>query len=262
MPERARRPTLGDLYRMGRQLDSDRELSTEDLRRRDHAIGQRCAAREDSSALLYWLDEAGASAVPALAESQLAVLLRFCALCFGAAGMAGFMLASGRALVNVPLFLLIFVLVQFALCLLAAFVTFRAMRGEPPAAFLLNPARLVIRRGLPESRYLRENAPVLRLLLLRYGQEFGALFALGAALAFVVLLAFTDFSFVWGSTFAVSDEAVRAITRVLSAPWSVFLPEATVSPQIIADTRYHASELDLGGMAAASRRGWWPFLFL
>ncbi|TGD73343.1 DUF2868 domain-containing protein [Mangrovimicrobium sediminis] len=262
MPGSARRPTLGDLYRMWRQLESDRESSPESLRQRDHAIGQRCPARDDTGALLYWLDQAGAAPQAAATESQMTVVLRLGALLFGALGMAGFLLASDRDLVNVPLFLLIFVLLQFLLCLLAAFVTVRALQGEPPASFALNPVRLALRGALRDSEYLRGHTPVLRLLLLRYGQEVGALFALGATATFLVLLAFIDFSFVWGSTLAVSDDVVYGLTRAVAAPWSALLPQATVSPELVADTRFHAAQLDLGSMNADSRRGWWPFLLL
>ena len=49
---------------------------------------------------------------------------------------------------------------------------------------------------------------------------------------------------------------------LLSLPWASWLPDAGVSAQMIADTRYHAAQLDLGQVAVESRRGWWPFLLL
>ncbi len=271
MPPQARRPTLSDLVHLSRQLEADRHLPEESLRRRDHAIGQRCRSRERIEALLYWLDQVDTT-VPAaeknapgekapLHEKQWAVLLRLLALLFGASGMAGFLLASERALVNVPLFLLLFVILQFLLCLLAAWLTWNTLRGRPPASLPFNPSRLILRHAMAHAPVLREAGGVGRLLLLRYGQELGALFASGAIAAFMVLLSVTDFSFVWGSTFTVSDRVVEILTRGLSAPWHSVFPAATVSPETIAETRFLPAQRDLGGMPADSRRAWWPFLF-
>lgn len=272
MPGKARRPTLSDLVQLGHRLEADRGLPLERLRQRDHSIGQQCRTRDRLGALLFWLDRidrGGASGIETgsqqgpvrLQEKQWALLLRLLALVLGAGGMAGFLLASERALVNVPLFLLLFVLLQFLFCVLAAWLTWCTLRGRPPASLPFNPARLIARHALPQAPSLREVSGVGRLVLLRYGQELGALFALGAILAFLVLLTVTDFSFVWGSTFAISDRAVSTGAQVLAVPWHPFFPAATISPEMIAETRFHPAQFDLGGMPVDSRRGWWPFLF-
>ncbi len=259
-----RRPLLGDLLHLRQQLAADRAQAPETLRERDHAIGQQCRHSDKLQSLLCWLqrvrgEEAGS--IYRAQEKHWALLLRVLALLLGAAGMAGFLLASERALVNVLLFLLIFVVAQLLFCLLAAWMTVSALRGMPGPAVSLAPARLIVQRVLPDGQFQREAGVLSRLLLLRYGQEIAALFALGAVLAFLVLLAVLDFSFVWGSTFAISDEVVRTLTGALSAPWSLVFPAASVPPEVISGTRFHPAQLDLGAMAAASRRGWWPFLF-
>jgi hypothetical protein len=257
---------LADLYRLGQQLESDRYAAPEALRRRDHAIGQQCQHQDDGRMLLCWLDAvstsaaAGQPAGPPTAQGAVVQLLRLAALAMGVVAMAGFLLASERALVNVPMFLLVFVLVQGLLCVAAAFVLLQAVRGQPPSMSALNPLRLLLRRAPAPWRTLGNNAPLLRLLLLRHGQEAGALFAAGVIVSFLVLLAFTDFSFVWGSTFAVSDRVVLGITGWLAAPWSWFLPQATVAAGLVADTRFSAAQPGLDELLAASRRGWWPFL--
>ena len=53
-----------------------------------------------------------------------------------------------------------------------------------------------------------------------------------------------------------------SVASVLSAPWDALLPGATLSPEVINETRYHAAQIDLGQVSAASRRGWWPFLLM
>ncbi len=266
MPQQGIRPQLNDLYRLSEQIESDREQSISQLRQRDHAIGQACTAGDDIGRLQFWLGKVATEATDDdgqwLDEGGAAMLLRAAALILGGATMLGFLLASDRAVVNVFYFLLIFVLLQFFLALGSGTVMLRSLRGNPPAVFPLNPARLVASRALPDARYLRENSSVVRLLLLRYGQEFGAVFTLGAMTVFLGLLAFTDFSFVWGSTFGLVDETVGSLTRMLGLPWSAWMPAATVTPEMIADTRYNPAQLDLETMNDLSRRGWWPFLFM
>lgn len=268
MHNSASTPALTDLYRLGQQIDADREQPVAQLRQRDHEIGQACNASDDAGRLLFWLHKMqGVQAAegddsPWLNEHSAALLLRVFALGAGFITMLGFLLASGRGLVNVFLFLLIFVLLQLLFSMAAAVVMLRSLRGNAPASFPLNPARFVTARVMPDRRYLREASGVLRLLLLRYGQEFGAVFTLGAITAFMCLLAFSDFSFVWGSTFSVSDDFASSFTGLLSAPWSTWLPQGVLSPQMIAETRYNPALVDLSQISDDSRRGWWPFLLM
>lgn len=266
MPASETTPALEHLYRLGQQIDADRESPAELLRQRDHEIGRDCNTGDDAGRLMFWLDrvQADGSALGGswLNEQSAAMLLRACALLVGSLTMVGFLMASGRGLVNVFLFLLVFVLLQLLFASGAAVVMLRSLRGNPPASFPLNPARFVTARALPDKRYLDEAAGVLRLLLLRYGQEFGALFIVGGVAAFLCLLAFADFSFVWGSTFGVSDELVTSATRLMSAPWSGWFSQGVLSPDLIANTRYNPAEIDLSQMNDDSRRGWWPFLLM
>lgn len=264
MPDAPRAPALADLQRIGHQMNADRDLSMTALRERDHAIGARCPYSGEQARLIYWLDALAPAVAAAphgrLDEATVAALLRVASLLGGVVAMLGFMLASDRALINVFVFLLLFVALQLLFCSGAALVMLRTLRGNNPAVFALNPARLVLSRILRDPAALRDHAAVARLLLLRYGQELGALFTIGAMLGFFGALAFTDFSFVWGSTFGISDAAVQALTGALGAPWSGWLPAAAVTPEIIADTRYQPALVDFTAVSDASRRGWWPFL--
>ena len=260
---------LADLYRLGEQVEMDKSDSVHALRQRDHDIGLQCEAADEVARLKFWLNKLPARASAGegagegwLTEATAALLARFVAAVLGFMGMATFLLSGGQGLVNVFVFLLLFVLVQLAFCLASALVMFRSVRGNVPVVLPLNPARWVVSRVFPDKRYLRESQAVLRLLFLRYGQEFGAIFTLGAVAAFFLVLAFSDFTFVWGSTFTVSNEFVELFTRVLAWPWSSWLSAATLSPQVIADSRYHPSLTDLSNISIASRGGWWPFLIM
>jgi len=264
MPHKASALTLRDVYSLGEQLEADRELPAATLSERDHAIGRSCGERDDIESLRYWLQAVATadSAPPWLSETQAALLLRMLALLAGAMAVGGFLLASDRALVNVFLFLLVFVALPLLFAALAAGVMLRAAFGRPSPVSPFNPTRFVARRALPGQAKLLESSAAVRLLALRYGQELGMLFAVGLMLAFMVLLAFTDFSFVWGSTFGFSDAAVNSAITALAAPWSSWLPQAVVPATVVIDTRYHAAQLDFSQLSEASRRGWWPFLFM
>lgn len=263
-------PKLTDIFRLASMLEQDKATPVQAARERDHAIARDCARSDDTGRLLYWLQAVslqsadGRSAPePWLNEASTALLGRIVALGFGFAGMATFLLASGRGLVNVFMFVLLFVLVQLLLCFAAAVVMTRIASGhQAPAALPLNPSRLLLARTLPDRRYLREAESVVRLVLLRYGQELGALFTLGAVTAFFLLLALSDFTFVWGSTFDLSDSWVEDMTAFLAAPWSAWLPQATVSAELVFASRFHPAIAALSPADISAMRGWWPFLIM
>jgi len=265
----AKTPSLSDLYRLSVQLELDQELPVQSLRERDHAIGLECEgacpAADESARLLFWLDQVAGPAPQAGSwwhEGSAAHLARVVTTLFGFVGMSSFLLTSSRSLVNVFTFLALFVFVQLLLCIIASVVMARTLAGNQPPVMPLNPARLLVARLLPDRRHLREAQSVLRLVFLRYGQELGAVFTLGAIAAFFVVLGLREFSFVWGSTFTVSNELVERLTSLVSLPWATWLPVATVDATVIADSRYHAAITDLAAANRESMRGWWPFLIM
>jgi Protein of unknown function (DUF2868) len=266
-------PDLADLYQLRAQFELDQDLPVQALRERDHAIGLEFDAAGinggDPARLLFWLQqlcsgESGAPVHPApwLTETSASHVARIVACIFGFAGMTTFLLTSGRGLVNVFVFLLLFVMVQFALCLIAAAVMARTLAGSQAVMLPINPARFIVSRLVPDQRYLRETWSLVRLLFLRYGQELGAIFTLGAIAAFFIVLGLSDFSFVWGSTFQLSDDLVLRLADVIALPWSALLPQVTVDAQVIADSRFHPAITDLGMANMDSMRGWWPFLIM
>jgi hypothetical protein len=260
-----RRPKLGDLYRLAAQLEQDRDQPAAALRERDRAIAAAHADAAPLARLLRWLDSvappADDAALQPVSEASAAVLARLLALAAGFAAMAGFLLGSERALVNVFLFLVVFVLLQFMLSLLAATMMWRTVRGHVPMALPLHPGRWIVQRSLPDRRALREAQPVLRMLFLRYGQELGALFTLGAALAFLLVPALGEFSFVWGSTFNPGAGFVQGLVETLALPWSTWLPMASVPPDVVTNSLFHPAMVALDRSDIERMRGWWPFLW-
>jgi hypothetical protein len=262
-------PELADISGLGKQIELDRLASVHELRQRDHAIGLQCDAPDDVGRLLFWLQRVAGRAGPAeVAQTgwcpgvSAAILMRILAAVLGFMGMAGFLLAGERGLINVFVFLLLFVLIQLVFCLVSTGVMINSLRGGAPVVLPMNPAKFVVSRSLPDMRYLRESQSVVRVLLLRYGQEFGAIFTLGAVLAFFTVLGFSDFTFVWGSTFNISDEFVLRFTTLLASPWSSWLPGATLPAQVIVDSRYNPALTNLAQADVASMHAWWPFLIM
>ena len=265
MPDKGPAPTLVDVYLLEKQLKADRGRPLEQLQERDHALGQACVGATDTHCLQHWLASVSAGEPASsgrLSEAQAALLLRFLGLFSGLLAMGGFLLASERALVNVFLLLLFFVLLPLLLSLISGWVMLMSLKGSTPGIFPLSPARYVARWALPDPEYLQYGGSQLRMLVLKYAQEFALLFALGVIIAFLGLLAFNDFGFVWGSTLGFGEELISALTALIAAPWQSLLPAAVLSPEVINESRMHAAQLELSDLAVQSRRAWWPFLFM
>ncbi len=258
-----RRPDTADIQRLTDQLERDRDASIVELKQRDHAIGAQCAVSDPCDRLLYWLDqvapaEAARPGIASLGPS----LARLLALVLGFAAMAGFLLGSGRGLVNVFVLLAIFVGWQCLMSLFSAVGLVRVAWGRSPSAAPQGALGWLTRRSLPDWRDLQATAGVLRLIALRHGQALGALFTAAALLAFVLVPAVNDFSFVWGSTYAPGAELVARMTDILAAPWAAWWPAATVPAELVAESRYHPALLQLDRAGIERMRGWWPFLFM
>ena len=266
-------PSLAELYLLAAQLEQDRRLPLRVLRERDHALADTCEADDDVQRLRCWLaavsasggtsQERGARGPQVVdTEGSLAALGRVLALVAGFTGMAAFLLGSGRGLVNVFMFVLLFVVVQALLSLVALVVMARTAGGGAPLVLPLNPARWLLARSLPDRRQLRETQALLRLVLLRYGQELGALFTVAAVAGFFVVLFLSPFTFVWGSTYQLSDGFVQRMVGLLAAPWAAWLPQASVDAQVIAATRFHPAVSGLSQADLVAMGGWWPFLIM
>ncbi|GAB3308439.1 hypothetical protein GCM10027428_03850 [Haliea atlantica] len=263
-----RRPDLSDLYRLAAQVERDRDLPLAELQSRDRQVGAglapAAAAGGRLDLVLGWLEAVAPPAEergfwrPALA-AQLAGLLAFA---LGFSALAGLLLGSERALVNVLVFLALFVVLQWLLMLGNVVVLWRLWRGGVPQVLPVHPGRWLVARSPPDARDLREAQPLLRLLFLRHGQALGALFLLGAALAFLLLPLLADYSFVWGSTYALGESTLQTVVDALASPWQSVLPAATISPELLASSRYHAAASRLDAEQIASMRGWWGFLML
>ncbi|MEJ2530690.1 MAG: DUF2868 domain-containing protein [Halioglobus sp.] len=258
-----------DLVRLADQIEKDRDAGWQELHRRDAAIGARCTADEPAARLLCWLRETAAEAQDGkpggrspLSERSAGLLLSGGFLIAGFLTMVGFLFAHGQGMVNVLWFFAFFVLLQLAMSLFSAATLVSVALGNAPSPLSINPARLLASRTLPDWRRWREFQDVIQLVFLRYGQGMGIGFVGGALLAFIVVPAVNDFSFMWSSTFQLTDSAMQRFVHVVTAPWSQWLPAATVDAQVITDSRYQPAAARPGPARIESMRSWWPFLFM
>ncbi|MEH6583466.1 MAG: DUF2868 domain-containing protein [Halioglobus sp.] len=211
-------------------------------RTRDHAIGLKCKSTDDVGRLVFWAqqqstkDEEGSGLADHYqAEATLSLLLRGGALLAGIAAMIGFLSSSVEGRVNVSIFMAIFVALQFVFCVFSLGVMYRSVRGSPPVVLPTNPAKYMLFRIFPDKKFFREFWSVVRILLLRYSQEIGALFTIGALVAVLSNPGFKDFDYVWESDY---DIPLKGIVDALAAPWSWIYPGIEVSTKTIAESRY------------------------
>jgi hypothetical protein len=103
---------------------------------------------------------------------------------------------------------------------------------------------------------------VIRILALRYGQEMGLIFTLGAIAAFFVVLLLSGFGFVWGSTFGVTEDVVTIFTGIVASPWAGIVTSAVVSPDLIAASQFQHGVTRFSNAELMATRHWWPFLIM
>ncbi len=83
----------------------------------------------------------------------------------------------------------------------------------------------------------------------------------GALLALVAQVIFTDLAFGWSTTIEIAAGAVHAACRWLAWPWSGWLPVAAPDLVLVEASRFFRLEnRDLDRAAASSLGQWWPFV--
>lgn len=255
-----RTPSLTDLYHLKEQVELDKGIPLDELRQRDRVIGGDCTLQDDAGRLLFWLrktlDSSDQPDSHGISEGSATTILRVAALVLGFLGMAGFLLGSDKQ-VPISAFFILFVVLQFILSILSVYVIYRSVKDSPPPIFPLNPTKLLFSRILPDKRFYQECQSVIRILAIRYGQEMGVTFTLGAMLAFFIVLANSGFGFVWSSTFdAINTQFYDFITGFVSKPWA-----STVSSAVVDFETIRISE-DPSEAALKATRQWWPFLIM
>lgn len=289
--------TLADLIDLEAQLARDREVEIGALALRDRASMAGAPVPRDRGALLArWLealreaqpDRLSAGKTVAQAVRGVAIALVLFGLLLGWGAVTALLRFTGAEPVNVWDVLLVLVGIQIALfvLLLSSFFLpvgavgrplFGLLGGLVAAAYPRIAARLQ-HDHLQRAAEWRELWHRLRSrrslyhrlepwLLLSLTQAFGVAFNVGALLAFLRLIAFSDMAFSWSTTLVQLDSSrFHALVHALAAPFAWLWPDADPSPALVEATRY--SRLEGAYVMSGARRaahpellgGWWPFL--
>ena len=293
---------LRDLVDLEWQLHRDAQGDPSELRERDRRIGagllaangldapaarQRLSDRGFRETLsLGWLDRvrSKAAGLPGARLQQgfeiTGWLLVVVGLVAGVGSARAFLAYDGKAPVNVLAFVAFFFGLQLLLLCLLVFVMLRhkstGTGGVHRMLARLTRSRLVDRllgkrvRGLgdvlDQLRHRRASfADAERWLLFSMVQRFGLSFNLGAVLACLYLVTFSDLVFAWSTTLAADANTIHGIVGGLALPWAWLGDWAVPSREVVAASQWaRLTHSFVGDAPLASAiplvARWWRFL--
>lgn len=247
-------------------------------------------------ALRLWLEERAALfqkerpgvALPGevFAESRalLRIIVAVAGLVFGTGVALSLLIYTGKAAVNVTMYLSVLVFLQI-LCLLVMlrFLFLKASLGTLRhysviyGLFSRAWERLSLRiarlgeAGIEGRDEIRAATGLMRGMYGIYGrvlfwpvfaliQLFGVTFNIGAVGATLIRVLTADLAFGWQSTLQMSSRAVHVLVKILAAPWAWLLgPQAYPSLEQIEGSRMVLKE-GISSLATGDLVSWWPFL--
>jgi len=250
------------------------------------------------AALRIWLDERRTIAcaeqpqtvlpgeVYRESRSLLRIMLAVIGLVSGAALAFSLLTYSGKAAVNVTMYLGVLVIFQIlTLFIMFRFLFFKTSIGILRQHSLLYAGLSKALAGIAERTIraamagmegkdrdgLRAASGLIQGMYSLYGQVlfwpffamvqlFGVMFNVGAVGATLIRVLTSDLAFGWQSTVQMSAQAIHTLVRILAIPWSWLLgPYATPSLEQIEGSRMVLKE-GLAPLATGNLVSWWPFL--
>lgn len=278
---------LADLIDLEAQLEADRALDVDALRKRDREIGLTIpeTAHGRAEGLVTWLNslrsrgDLGANLVRG--ARVVAALLVISGAMFGSGAARVLMHFDGATPVNVLPILGLLVLLQIVL-LLALLISVAVTHFAPGAPPLFGEIRALVRalagkiaarriqtggagaRWVATLHRLRARSRLHEKLelwwLTRTAQSFGIAFNVAALAVMLWMPSVVKYSFCWSTTLELGPEALHRITGALSLPWRLFAPGAVPTLELIRSTQFDLlSSRYVTGQAPRSS-AWWPFL--
>ena len=287
------RASLYELVGVVLALDERSSLEERDRRRLDREIRTSAGVpnRRSIGLLRTWLQVAPTDSLRARIKSLRVSLVRVSWLlvaagfCFGwatASALLSIKIHEGR--INIVVAVALLVVVPFCLFIAGLLGWLWSLRPSGTGATrslteLLRSigfGRLAL-RFLPPS--VRQDVEVVigrftahgrlygrveRGQLLLWSQAVGTAFGVGALVATLAFVVFTDLAFGWSTTLDVSASAVHRWTRVLAAPWASIWPAANPSLELVEATRFFHVALEdrIHAVDPIVYGGWWPFLVM
>lgn len=279
---------LADLIDLYTALHADGAGEADRKKSRDRKLGATLSAQKGDPArqLRGWLERVeipgwqrdGRQAVQLY--HVLGVILAVAGLIVGWGLVQAVLHYTGDAPINVIHALAVLILPQLVLLLFWLLAMLRVpLLGHLGAVLrFLNPGRLtrLVAQRFPTPAEQRlgvlwdpENAVVLapaaRWLFSLWSQLFSVAFNVGALLAMLYLIAFSDLAFGWSTTLNLDSGTFHRFVGTLAWPWHGFAPEAVPSASLVESSRYFRLETGALGSGPSAERavllgGWWPFL--
>ena len=264
---------LIDILQLDQHLQADETIPLWQRQTRDRKFAAEASGLPAHKQLKLWLisqqnkDVKSTSGMPFFKPEIITTLSIVAASCLGIVCIAGLLVPYAQQPLNVLFFLASFIGVQLLLVLFTLISLFfwwtnsgnannslwlQFNPGKHLFAFMAKKTSVV----LPWS-YLSSS---LSWSFVRWGQIVGISFNIAALVTFILILAFSDRSFSWSSTFQVSDQNMHTFAQVIAAPWSWVFPQADIDMQTIVTTRQQALQSVFSTQQVHAMRSWWPFL--
>lgn len=273
-------------------LEERDQLDESDRRRLDREIGAPARSQGSGLGLLrVWLDQAPSPSLHSRIERLRSSLSLLRWLLVGIGGFFGWVAAAssfqlevhaGR--INIVLCVGLLVVLPFGMLVLACVGALWSKRrasenrsgsggagGGWRSLALTRLAMSLLTTSIRQdleilfgrmTTHSRLYARVQRSQLFVWSQSIGLAFAVGALVATLTFVVFTDLAFGWSTTLDVEAEKVHRLVSILSAPWAGFWPAAMPSLDLVESTRHFrvAAEEHIHFVDPILYGGWWPFL--
>lgn len=285
------RAKTAELVQLVLALEERGELEERERRRLDREIGTRHASANGLGLLRAWLGEAPSEDLERRSErvhsslSTLGWIFAAVGFVFGwgaASALLAIEVYAGR--INIVLCLGVLVFVPLLMLLgtgLGWLWSSRRADHTRPASLgeWLRSAglgRLALRlvpsaaRGDVEivlgrmTAHARLYGRVQRGQLLLWSQAAGLTFGVGALIATLTYVAFTDLAFGWSTTLEVDARQVHGVLAAFATPWASLWPDANPSLQLVEATRFFRVDAQNRVPVEDAIRlgGWWPYLVM
>ena len=201
--------------------------------------------------------------------SRTTLLLLVLAFFLGIFSGVGLLRYSGDEPVNLIYFLLAVFLLPLLTMTMTLFAMWRASSAEAtlihlsPAYWMENLLLLLPGKSRELLEQVRINPLLANWMVIKRSQELALAFSLGLFLALVVVVSSEDIAFSWSTTLHITGEEMHRFLTMVAWPWSMWLPQAVPSAELIGQSHYFrlGGRLSSDMVANAAMLGeWWKFL--
>lgn len=269
-------------------LESDRACPHVQRLQRDRRIGQSLSGSElddPIKAVRRWWqriswDSPQSSSVNVAMGKRMARLRTLVSLLVGIFGfLSGLAIIvtvfqyDGSHPINVVTLIAVFGILQIVLIMLSLLMLLPGQNSMGSILTAINPGAILsaLMQGRFADRYagfdffsgkqvqVLSRARFFRWLLFSWSQLMGLAFNMGALIAGMMLIVFTDLAFGWSSTLVLETREFQNLVHWIALPWSGIWLDAVPSDALIAQSRFF--RLEAGAESAAQDlAAWWPFV--